>query len=153
MKKKKSIQSIIPAQVEIIYSNNLSSEPMKITSSNDAFKLLQSIYNPKKVDYKEFFYVVLLNNAHFVLGVSNISIGNEKGTVVCIKEIFQLALLSNANKILISHNHPSGNLNPSEADNRITNQIRQACKFFDMELLDHIIFTSKGFYSYADNGD
>ena len=76
-----------------------------------------------------------------------ISIGSATGTVINYREVVQIALLANSSAIIIAHNHPSGNLKPSEADFRVTKQLKSIVKVLDIELLDHLIITSEGFYS------
>mgnify|MGYP000619166385 FL=1 len=105
-----------------------------------------------RIDYKEFFWVLLLTNANQVLGVSEISVGSTTGVSVNIKEIYQLALLSNASAVIVAHNHPSGKLTPSTADKNITEKLQKALKLLDIILLDHLILTSEGFVSFSDSG-
>jgi DNA repair protein RadC len=87
-----------------------------------------------------------------VLGIFEVSSGGVTGTVADPKLIFVAALKANACAIVISHNHPSGNLKPSQQDEQLTQKINQAGKFLDIKLLDHIIVTSEGYYSFADEG-
>jgi DNA repair protein RadC len=88
-----------------------------------------------------------------VLGTAPISLGGASGTVTDVKIILQYALKTNAIGIIICHNHPSGALNPSESDAKITHKIKDAAGLLDMQLLDHIIITPhEGYYSFADNG-
>ena len=109
-------------------------------------------FDTRKIDYKEMFYVVLLNRANYCLGYSHISTGSTSGTVVNIKEVFQLALKTNASSIILAHNHPSGNMTPSNADINLTQKIKNGCELFDIQLLDHLIISSLNYYSFADNG-
>lgn len=88
-----------------------------------------------------------------MLGYSVISQGGTASTVVDIKMVFQTALLTNASCIILAHNHPSGNLQPSIEDNRLTDRIKEAAKLFDITVLDHIIITNESFYSFSDNGN
>jgi DNA repair protein RadC len=104
------------------------------------------------VEYIERFKVMLLNRANRVKGIITVGMGGTAACAVDSKIILQAALLSNSNGIIIAHNHPSGNLTPSEADKQITNTIKQACKFQDIALLDHLIITENGYYSFADDG-
>lgn len=139
-------------EVEIIYSGPRENSPIVIKSSNDAHNVLKTVYDDKRIDYKEFFYVLLLNRANYCIGISKIGMGSGSATVVNIKEIFQLVLKSNANGIILSHNHPSGNTNPSEVDIQLTKKIKDGCELLDINLLDHIIVTSQSYYSFADEG-
>ena len=97
-------------------------------------------------------YALLLNRANKALGFSKISVGGTTGTIVDIKVIFQTALKSNASSIILCHNHPSGNLKPSEADIKITRSIKEAGKLMDIPLADHLIITDESYYSFADEG-
>jgi DNA repair protein RadC len=98
-------------------------------------------------------YVLFLDNASQVLGYNILSSGGITGTVADLRLIFSVALESLATKIIIAHNHPSGNLNPSEADTALTRKIYNAGKVMDITLLDHLIITVKGYYSFADEGN
>ena len=95
---------------------------------------------------------MLLNRANKVLGFSKISSGGTSGTLVDVKIIFQIALKSNASSIILGHNHPSGNLKPSDADIRITRTIKEAGKMMEIPLVDHLILTDENYYSFADEG-
>lgn len=139
-------------EVEIIYTGPQIKDSIKVQSSKDSHAVLKEYYDPKKIDYKEMFYVLLLNRANYCLGISKIAVGSTTGVIVNIKEIFQLALKMNASALIISHNHPSGNLMPSDSDNELTKKVKQAATFLELNLLDHIIVTSQGYYSYADEG-
>ena len=85
------------------------------------------------------------------MGYAQISSGGLTGTVCDPKIIFQYALQTNASGIILAHNHPSGNLQPSQADIQITEKVREAGKLLDIALLDHLILTGEGFYSLTDN--
>ncbi len=146
--RKKEIESLsILHEVEIIYNSPKVKEPIKLQSSKDTYELLKDVYDFRKIDYKESFYVILLNRANNCIGISNIGVGSTCAVVVNVKEIYQLALKMNASSIILSHNHPSGNLKESEADRKLTTRVKSGC-----ELLDHVIMTSNGYFSFADNG-
>lgn len=141
------------AEVELIYRSKVkSSERPQIKSSKDAADLLQQIWNENKIDFIEQFKVLLLNKANKVLGLFEASIGGLTGTVADPRLIFVAALKANACGIIICHNHPSGNLKPSKADEDLTLKIKCAGKFLDITVFDHIIITSEGYYSFADEG-
>lgn len=141
------------AEVELVYRSNVkASERPVIKSSKDAADLLMHLWNENKIDLVEQFKVLLLNRANRVLGVVDISSGGITGTVADPRLIFVAALKANAVGIIISHNHPSCNLKPSRADEELTQKIKNAGKFLDISLLDHIIVSSEGYYSFADEG-
>lgn len=139
------------AEIQVSYNTN-SRVKQKITSSASAYEILKSNWNEGRLELQEEFKVILLNRSNEVLGIYNMSMGSTSGTVVDIRLLFAVALKCNALGILISHNHPSGNLNPSDADIEITKKIKQASGIFDIKLIDHIIVTHLGYYSFLDNG-
>ena len=125
-----------------------------LNSSRDIYKFLMEngVFDPSTIQYREFFKMILLNNAMRVLGVSHLSEGSVNQTVVDIRHIMQTAILSNSTGIVLCHNHSSGNLTPSVDDDRATRQIKEACKIFNIFLIDHLIISSENYYSYADEG-
>ncbi len=119
----------------------------KIGCAEDAYNLLA----PDLMDLKhEEFWVILLNRANQVIKKEPISTGGVSGTVVDPKIIFKKALDQLASSIIIAHNHPSGNLKPSKADISITSKLIQAGRTLEIPVIDHIIFSDNGFYSFAD---
>jgi DNA repair protein RadC len=124
----------------------------KIMTSNDVIEVLRAVFDERKINYKEMFYVLLLNRANKCIGVSQIGVGATTGVAVNIKEILQLALKTNASGVIISHNHPSGNLSPSEEDKKLTHKVKKALEYLDISLLDHVILTRSFHTSFADEG-
>lgn len=102
--------------------------------------------------YHEEFWILLLNRANMVMHRLMISKGGISGTIADPKVIFHSAINYKATGIVLVHNHPSGNINPSESDIKLTRNIRKAGEFLDLPVLDHIIVTSAGYFSFADNG-
>jgi DNA repair protein RadC len=94
----------------------------------------------------------MLNRANLVLAEAMISRGGLAGTVADPKVIFERALASRASSIILVHNHPSGNRNPSEADRKLTKQLKNAGEFLDLPVLDHLIIAGSGYFSFADDG-
>lgn len=137
-------------EVEIVYKRPVLDSMSKVTRPEDSVSLFRQVIPPDRIDYKEFFLVALLGRSNHVLGISMIGMGSTSGSAVNIKEIFQLAIKTNATSIILCHNHPSGNLLPSESDIAITRRIKEACKLCDIVLLDHLIITSEGFYSFIE---
>lgn len=124
-------------------------EAAKIRSSNDVY----TIFNPLLADLThEEFWLLYLNRSNKILSRHKLSQGGVSGTITDVRLIIKKALELLASSMIICHNHPSGNLEPSEADNRITQKIKEAAACFDINLLDHVIVTDNGYYSYADNG-
>jgi DNA repair protein RadC len=139
------------AEVQITYSSKTkSADRIKITSSSDADKAFR-IFWPS-FEHVEFAYLLLLNRQNQIIGSHFLAKGGMTGTVVDIRAIFQVALKSNATSIMFAHNHPSGNLQPSDADMKITRQIKDAGVLLDIPLLDHIILTTESYMSFADEG-
>jgi DNA repair protein RadC len=121
----------------------------KIQSSRDAFEVFQS--KVAEENY-EAFWIMLLNRANRILAVEKISDGGISGTVADPKKIFKLALDRYASCIILCHNHPSGNIDPSQADIQLTHKLIEASKFLDLEILDHVIVGDENYYSFADEG-
>lgn len=141
----------IIAEIQVSYNTN-SRVKQKITSSASAYEILKANWKEGRLELQEEFKVLLLNRANDVLGIYNMSKGSVSGTVVDIRLLIAVALKCNASGILICHNHPSGNLNPSEADIEMTKKIKQASELFDIRMIDHIIITHLGYYSFLDSG-
>lgn len=124
-------------------------EREKLTSSKAAVDLMQPILG--ELMHEEF-WIIFLNRANLVLGKKQISMGGMSGTVADPRMIFKAALDEKAVSIILCHNHPSGNNQPSAADIQLTKNISEAGKFLEINVLDHIIVTQHGFYSFADEG-
>lgn len=141
------------AEIEIVYKTKIKpSERPEITSSEDTAELLQATWDKNKIDFIEQFKILLLNRANRVLGLVEISTGGVTGTIADPRIILVAALKAGACGLILSHNHPSGSLKPSERDEHITQKIKEACRLLDISLLDHIIVTSEGYCSFADEG-
>jgi DNA repair protein RadC len=142
------------AEVQLIYKSKIpASQRRSIKCSRDAFDLFLQSWNPNTIEHAEEFKLLLMNRSNAVLGILEVSKGGISGTVTDVRLIFQAAIKANASGIIVCHNHPSGNLNPSESDSRITQKIKEAGNLLDIQLLDHLILTTEGnYYSFADNG-
>ena len=140
-------------EVEIFYKSAIknSARPL-INSSTSSAELLRNYWDAGKIEHIEEFKVLLLNRANRVLGIYNVSSGGITGTVADPRNILQAAILSNATSIILCHNHPSGNLKPSRADEELTLKIKEAASYLDIRVLDHIILTSEAHFSFADEG-
>jgi len=99
----------------------------------------------------EEFYLLLLDRSNRIVSEHKISKGGVSGTVVDSKIIFKIALDNLASNIILCHNHPSGNKYPSDADKSLTHKLKEAAQYLDIKLLDHLIFTDDGYYSFADD--
>lgn len=121
----------------------------KISSSRDAY----SILNSKLADLPhEEFWMLLLNRANKVIKTESLSKGGISGTVVDVRLVSKAAIEHNSSSIILAHNHPSGNLKPSQQDLEITNKIKSALKLFDINLFDHLIIGDQQYLSFADEG-
>jgi len=126
-------------------------EKVKITSSADSVRYLRQFYLDDIGIYESFF-LMLLNRPNQVIGYVKISQGGITGTVVDPILVAKYAIDSLSKGVILCHNHPSGNLNPSDADRQITEKIKQGLKLFDISVLDHIILTENSYYSFCDEG-
>jgi DNA repair protein RadC len=130
--------------------NVLPSEKPKVTSSKQAFDIFQSLFYDL---HHEEFWVAFLNRSNLLIERNQISQGGLSGTVTDIRILMRKALELRASNVIICHNHPSGNIVPSQQDRKITQKINNAASLFDIKLLDHLIIgnTSK-YFSFADEG-
>lgn len=141
------IQSAMELGRRRIGAENMPSEV--ITGSSSVAKYLQA----RLMDLShEVFAVLFLNRANRIKHFEIISMGGITGTVADPRIILKKALEEEAVSLILCHNHPSGNLNPSKADEDLTSKIRNAARFFDINILDHIIVSTDGYYSFADEG-
>lgn len=120
-----------------------------VNSSKDIAAFLRHQFRFKK---QEIFAVVFLNRSNRINHVEVISEGGITGTIADPRIILKKALDYEAVNLILCHNHPSGNLKPSKADEELTEKIKSAAQFFDIKLLDHIIVSEDGYYSFADDG-
>lgn len=141
----------IVAALELGRRRRQAEVPVKqvINSSRDAYEL----FYPYLADcLYEGFWVMFLNRANARMSINNISEGGQAGTVADPKKIFKMALGQNAASIILCHNHPSGNLKPSDADIRLTRKLKEAGQMLDLPVLDHLIIGDEKYYSFADEG-
>ena len=124
----------------------------KITTSESASNVIRKFYFDD-INIYESFFILLLNSQNVTTGFAKISQGGTAGTVVDIKIIAKYAVDSLSPNVIICHNHPSGNKQPSDADLNTTKRIKDALLLLDIKLIDHIIITENDFYSFADNGN
>lgn len=121
----------------------------KITSSKDIYEIMK----PSFIDLPhEEFWLLMLNRSNSLIKKELISRGGIAGTVVDTKIIFKSAIENHASAIVVCHNHPSGNLKPSDADIKITKSIKEAGKIMEIALIDHLIIAESGYYSFSDEG-
>jgi len=124
---------------------------VKITNAKDAYDFSLNFWKTD-IELFESFFLLILNRANNTIGYVKISQGGCVGTVVDVKLICKYMIESLSSGCIVFHNHPSGNLEPSEADKKITQKIKSALNILDINLIDHVISTKNGYYSFNDNG-
>jgi DNA repair protein RadC len=139
------------AEIKLSYSSG-ETPKIKITSVEKAYEALLSTWDMDIIELQEEFKVLLLNRSNQVLGIYPMSKGGITGTVVDLRLIFGAALKSNATTIILCHNHPSGKLDPSDSDIQLTKNIKKCADLLDINLMDHIIISKSGFFSFAREG-
>jgi DNA repair protein RadC len=141
----------IAAALELGRRRKLSEVPdvPQIKCSKDVFDLLGPLLSDL---LHEEFWILFLNRSNKVINRMKLSQGGISGTVTDVRMVMKKAIENLASGIIVCHNHPSGNLNPSESDTRITQKIKEAGNLMDIQLLDHLIVSEKDYYSFADNG-
>ena len=156
-RKKKSVDGLgkapkfsRPPHMRIVYSKKVKNSDLpKIILSEHAVELLRKIWG-SQMEVKEQFFVLFLNHNNRVLGYHVLSTGGMDAVIADVRLIYSLALKSLASFIIIAHNHPSGNLFPSASDTEVTKKVRDAGQLMNITLIDHIIITKEGYFSYAD---
>lgn len=124
---------------------------VRISNTSTAADFIRQFYGDDIFIFESAF-VLLLNNSNNTIGFAKISQGGITGTVVDARLVAHYAVNSLATSVILAHNHPSGNLNPSETDKQLTNKIKEGLKLLDISLLDHIILTGASYTSFADSG-
>ncbi|WP_041258090.1 JAB domain-containing protein [Fibrella aestuarina] len=140
-------------EIEVAYraTNDVNRPRPRITKSEVACDVLRHYWSGH-MEWREEFYILLLNQANEVLAVYRVSEGGISYTCTDLRVIFQVALGVNATGVILAHNHPSGNLTPSQPDKDETRKIRDAGNLLNIKVLDHLILTSTTYLSFADDG-
>lgn len=141
------------AEIYLAYKSNVkpSARP-KVNKSKDAYEIFLENWDSTRIELCEQFKVLLLNRANKAIGIFEVSSGSLTGTIADPKLVFASALKANACGLIIAHNHPSGNLKPSTPDIDLTRRIREGGKLLEIPLLDHLIITTEGYFSFSDEG-
>ena len=144
--------NLVLSEIQLKYRPQPLTDTMK--GSKDIHGLLKKrVYDEDTIGYKETFNVLLLNNANKIIGYTTVAEGGLTSTIVDVRTILQTALISHATSIILSHNHPSGNVRPSYHDDNLTKKIKSACELTDIRVLAHIIVTPEdSYYSFCDEG-
>jgi DNA repair protein RadC len=142
---------IIKAALELSVRRNIrnNKEHKKVNDSRSAFKYFQPFFFDLQ---HEEFHVMLLNRSNRILDIFRHTTGGTHGTVVDVKMLAEKVIQNRASGIILAHNHPGGNLKPSEEDKKCTQRVKNALEFFDCKLLDHLIICNEEYFSFADEG-
>jgi len=141
------------AEIQLTYKTKvMPSQRPKITSSKEAYEILLDSWDEDKLEFVEQFKVLLLDRANRILGIYELSTGGVSGTVADPKLVFAAAIKANASAMILAHNHPSGQVKPSQADISLTKKLTEGGRLLEIPVLDHIIVTGEDFYSFADEG-
>jgi DNA repair protein RadC len=147
--KAKAIKIVSAMELGRRRSDQVPDEKPRISCSEDAWKVIR----PALIDVgHEEFWIIVLNRANYVLKTEKVSSGGLSGTVADPKVIFKHALDSKGSSIILVHNHPSGNLKPSEADISLTRKLKESGLLLELPVIDHLIFTDHKYFSFADEG-
>jgi DNA repair protein RadC len=130
------------------------SEKIKVINSDDIYSVMQRILlRENKIDRnKEHFWIIGLSSTNKILYIELISLGTVTAVLVEPMEVFSIALQKRSVKVMLIHNHPSGELSPSEADKDLTDRLQQIGLFLEVPVIDHLIISEKSYYSFADSG-
>lgn len=139
-------------EIGVSYKRNYDGE--KLNSSSRANKICRRAFelSESNIELKEYFFIILLNRANEVIGFYKLSSGGLTGTVADIRLAFSIALKCLASGMILCHNHPSGNINPSVADEVLTKRFKDGGNLLDVKVLDHLVLTLNEYYSFADMG-
>jgi DNA repair protein RadC len=139
--------------VELVYKSKVkASERPQVSTSKEVYELFKRYWDENKIEFVEQFKILLLNRTNKVLGIYEISTGGLSGTVADPKVVFIAALKAAACHIILAHNHPSGNLKPSIPDKQLTQKIKEGGRLLEIGVIDHLIISNEGYYSFADEG-
>jgi DNA repair protein RadC len=141
------------AEVELVYHSKVkAADRPKVTSAADAYKILLEHWNKESIELFEEFKVMLLSTNASLLGIYEVSRGGISGTFVDSRLIYAAALKAAASSIILAHNHPSGELKPSRADETLTRKIAEGSKLLELKVNDHLIISPEHFFSFANEG-
>lgn len=139
------------SEIQVSYYPRLI-QSQKITSSSDAVEIIRKAWDKRTIEMQEEVKLILLNQSNTVLGIYNLSKGGINSSLVDVRLILSVALKCLATGVILVHNHPSGNLNPSKSDLDIVKKLNESCKLLDITLLDSIIITKESYMSFGDDG-
>jgi DNA repair protein RadC len=141
------------AEIQLSYHPKVKpSQRPAVTNSREVYQLFFDNWDANRIELQEQFKVMLLNRSSRVLGIVDISTGGIAGTLADPKLIFVTALKAGASSIILAHNHPSGQLTPSQADRSLTRKLTEGGKILEISVFDHVILTADSYFSFADEG-
>ena len=139
------------SEVQVSYDPNILRK-LHLENSRKSFELMLDQWQHNTIEMQEEVKVILLNRTNKVLGIYSLAKGGITACVVDVRIILSVALKTLATGIIMVHNHPSGNLKPSQDDLNITKKLKEACNILDIALLDHLIITKDDYFRFADEG-
>ena len=149
----RNINTIV-SEIEISYTPKfLASSKPKIKCSQDIYEIVKELFDVNALTIKEECIALFLNRSNRIIGSYKVSSGGITSTVVDIRIVLGIALKSLSCGVILAHTHPSGNLQPSKADIDLTHNLREAARLMDIRLLDHLIISNEGYYSFSDEGN
>ncbi len=140
------------SEIQVSYSS-AETPKVKISTTENAYRVLLENWDMNTIELCEEFKILCLNRANEVLGIYHHSKGGKSGTVVDQKLIFATALKCNASAIIVCHNHPSGNLTPSDSDIKLTKKLKKCGSFLEINVMDHLIISKNGYLSFINSGN
>lgn len=147
-----SVEPVIP-KITLAYTPKVKLSLLPtVHQSSDAYRLFMHCWDKGQIHYVEEFKVMLLNRSSRVLGICTLTRGTAFATLIDIRNLFACALLANACSVICCHNHPSGSLEPSRTDKEISRKLQEGGKFLDIQVIDHLIISPEGYYSFGDEG-
>ncbi len=140
------------AEIQVTYKNPIRSDKrIQVQKAGDVAGFFEMIFEDFMQHHEEM-YAMFLTAKQRVLGISQISRGSLRNTMCDVRQLFQVALKSNSFGIILVHNHPSGDPKPSESDLGLTKEVSELSKLHQMVLIDHVILSDTGYYSFAEEG-
>jgi DNA repair protein RadC len=143
-----SSEIICPEYMKVMYISEGRRTSVKISSPSDSYQALSKFHKKRQ----EHFMVITLNGAHYISGIRIVSIGLVNRTVVHPREIYNWAIRDNACAIIMAHNHPSGQVDPSPEDREITTKLVKAGQIMGIAVLDHLVISKLGYFSFLEHG-
>ena len=140
------------SEIQVSYTS-AETPKVKISTTEKAYRVLLENWDMNTIELCEEFKILCLNRANEVLGIYHHSKGGKSGTVVDQKLIFATALKCNASAIIVCHNHPSGNLTPSDSDIKLTKKLKKCGSFLEINVMDHLIISKNGYLSFINSGN